>query len=75
MRFQTQQANPAGNSLAFRRFIDSARVAHIRRLSQHGKSRVYLWTFQNVATEANVFATKRRNATLCSAAFKNSKRR
>ncbi|QDV85547.1 hypothetical protein TBK1r_45610 [Stieleria magnilauensis] len=64
MRFQTQQANPGSNSQGFRRFIDAARVAHIRRVSQHGKSRVYLWTFQNVATEANVFATKRRNAAL-----------
>ena len=75
MRFQTQQANPASNSQAFRSFIDAAHVAHIRRVSQHGKSRVYLWTFQNMATEANVFATKRRNAALCSAAFKDPKRR
>ncbi|MBB3205559.1 hypothetical protein FHS27_001359 [Rhodopirellula rubra] len=69
MRFQTQQAIPASNSQAFRRFMEAGRVAHIRRVSQHGKSRVYLWTFQNVATEANVFATKRRNAAFYNAAF------
>lgn len=74
MRFRTQQANPASNSQAFRRFIDPARVAQIRRVSRLVEVRVYLWTFQNVATEANVFGTKRQNAALRSATLEELKR-